>query len=129
MAYAGMILRAAYASRRIGHDPTARLKAKRARADEGGGQVGPEQVPTRAEEPALRAAGLAGDRFVFHACRHLCASTLLAEGAPSQRWPATWGTPVETVMRTNVHWLPDDPGGPGGGARPGARATRRATAA
>jgi len=31
---------------------------------------------------ALKAAGLAEDRFRFHACRHWCASTLLAEGAP-----------------------------------------------
>jgi integrase len=32
--------------------------------------------------PALRKAGFREDRFVFHACRHWCASTLLAEGAP-----------------------------------------------
>lgn len=49
MAYAGMILRAAYASQRIGHDPTAGLKAKRPRADEDRGHVGTDQVPTRDE--------------------------------------------------------------------------------
>ena len=38
--------------------------------------------------PALAAAGLEG-RFVFHALRHFCASTLLAEGAPSPPSPAT----------------------------------------
>jgi hypothetical protein len=32
--------------------------------------------------PALKKAGLAEGRFVVHACRHWCASTLLAEGAP-----------------------------------------------
>lgn len=62
MAYAGMILRAAYVSRRIGHDPTAGLRTKRARADERvAGQVGPDQVPTRAEALAILAA--APERF------------------------------------------------------------------
>ena len=56
MAYAGMILRAAHASRRIGHDPTAGLRAKRGRAGERTGQVGPEDVPTRAEALAILAA-------------------------------------------------------------------------
>ena len=31
---------------------------------------------------ALQGAGLAEDLFKFHECRHWCASTLLAEGAP-----------------------------------------------
>jgi integrase len=220
MAYAGMILRAAHASRRIGHDPTAGLRAKRARAGERTGQVGPDDVPTRAEalailaaapapfraaialglaglrvgevlgmtadrleldrrrmtvdrqmqryggelvlttpkaekmrtitvpnlvavelrrhlrdhvsegilfrgargaeilrrdqfyasgwRPALRGAGLAGDRFKFHACRHWCASTLLAEGAPITAVAGHLGDTVETVSRTYVHWLRDD---------------------
>jgi integrase len=220
MAYAGMILRAAHASRRIGHDPTAGLRAKRARAGERTGQVGPEDVPTRAEalsilaaapatfraaialglaglrvgevlgmtvdrlelerrrvtvnrqmqryggalvpttpkaekvrtitvpnlvavelrrhvrdhvdegilfggargaemlrrdqfyasgwRPALKAAGLAEDRFKFHAGRHWCASTLLAEGAPITAVAGHLGDTVETVGRTYVHWLRDD---------------------
>ena len=56
MAYAGMILRAAFAARRIGHDPTAGLREKRARAGERTGQVGAEDVPTRAEALAIIAA-------------------------------------------------------------------------
>jgi integrase len=63
MAYAGMILRAAYVSRRIGHDPTAGLRAKRSRADEHDGQVGPDDVPTRAEALAI----LAGTPLAFRA--------------------------------------------------------------
>lgn len=53
MAYAGMVMRAAYALRHIGHDPTAGLRAKRARAGEPIGQVGPDDVPTRAEALAI----------------------------------------------------------------------------
>jgi integrase len=61
MAYAGMILRAAHASRRIGHDPTVGLKHKRSRADEKNDKVRPEDVPTRAEALGILAA--APDRF------------------------------------------------------------------
>jgi integrase len=32
--------------------------------------------------PALAAAGLQEDRFVFHSLRHWCASSMLAGGAP-----------------------------------------------
>lgn len=63
MAYATMILRAAYASRRIAHDPTAGLRAKKVRADDQGGHVGPDQVPTRAEALAI----LAGTPATFRA--------------------------------------------------------------
>jgi integrase len=219
MSYVGSVLRAAHASRRIGYDPTAGMRARRARADEYDGKVGPDQVPTRAEalailagapegfragvalgfaglrvgevlgmtadridlksrqvtvdrqalpsggeagwttpkaekvrtitvpglvavelrrhlrdrpdgvlfrglrgskmlrrdrwyvsawRPALKAAGLAEDRFVFHACRHWCASTLLAEGAPITAVAGHLGDTVETVSRTYAHWLRDD---------------------
>ena len=220
MAYAGMVMRAAFAARQIGHDPTAGLRAKRARVGERTGQVGPDDVPTRAEalailaaapasfraaialgltglrvgevlgmtadrvelerrqvtvdrqmqryggelvlttpkaekvrtimvpnlvavelrrhlrdhqatgilfrgrrgatmvrrdqfyasgwKPALRGAGLAEDRFKFHACRHWCASTLLAEGAPITAVAGHLGDTVETVSQTYVHWLRDD---------------------
>jgi integrase len=50
----------------------------------------------------------AEDRFVFHACRHWCASTLLAEGAPLTAVAGHLGDTVETVSRTYVHWLRDD---------------------
>jgi hypothetical protein len=59
-------------------------------------------------KPALTAAGLAADRFVFHACRHWYASTLLAEGAPLSAVAGHLGDTVETVSRTYVHWLRDD---------------------
>jgi integrase len=220
MAYAGMILRASFVARRIGHDPTAGLRVKRARAGERTGQVGPDDVPTRAEalailaaapasfraaialglaglrvgevlgmtadrveldqrrvtvdrqmqvyggsrvlttpkaekvrtitvpglvavelrrhlrdhqadgilfrglrgaemlrrdqfyasgwRPALEVARLAEDRYKFHACRHWCASTLLAEGAPITAVAGHLGDTVETVSRTYVHWLRDD---------------------
>jgi integrase len=220
MAYAGMIMRAAHASGRIGRDPTRGLKPPKARADDLDGRVGPDQVPTRAEalailggappryraaialglnglrigevlgmcadrinveaatvtidqqlqriggrmvmttpkaektrtiklpdlvlievrrhlrdhqgdgllfrgvrgtptmrrdqlygsawRPALRAAGLAEDRFVFHSLRHFCASSLLAEGAPITAVAGHLGDTVETVNRVYVHWLRDD---------------------
>jgi integrase len=59
-------------------------------------------------KPALRAAGLAEGRFVFHSLRHFCASTLLAEGAPITAVAGHLGDTVETVTRTYVHWLRDD---------------------
>jgi integrase len=239
MAYAGMIMRAAYASARIGRDPTVGLKGPKARAGERRDQVGPEDVPTRAEalailagapssfraaialgfsglrvgevlgmtadrivldrrevtvdrqmqrignefvmttpkaekvrtitvpalvavelrrhlrerpegilfrglrgapmlrrdqfyssawRPALKAAGMcerckaegltepSGEDwcecrpldFKFHACRHWCASTLLAEGAPLAAVAGHLGDTVETVSRIYVHWLRDD---------------------
>jgi hypothetical protein len=45
---------------------------------------------------------------VFHACRHSCASTLLAEGAPLTAVAGHTGDTVETVSRTHFHWLRDD---------------------
>jgi hypothetical protein len=53
MAYAKMILRAAYTSGRIGRDPTVGLKGPKARADDPSGQVRPEDVPTRDEALAI----------------------------------------------------------------------------
>jgi integrase len=67
-----------------------------------------DQFYASAWRPALRAAGLAEDRFKFHACRHWCASTLLAEGAPITAVAGHLGDTVETVSRTYVHWLRDD---------------------
>lgn len=58
--------------------------------------------------PALKCAGLAEDRFVFHARRHWCASTLLAESAPLTAVAGHLGDTVEAVPRTYVHWLRDD---------------------
>jgi integrase len=53
MTYAGMILRAAHSSGRIGRDPTLGLRRPKARAGEADGKVGPDQVPTRAEALAI----------------------------------------------------------------------------
>ncbi len=67
-----------------------------------------DQFYDSAWKPALRGAGLAEDRFVFHSLRHFCASMLLAEGAPLAAVAGHLGDSVETVSRTYVHWLRDD---------------------
>jgi integrase len=67
-----------------------------------------DQFYASAWRPSLRAAGLAEDRFTFHALRHFCASTLLAEGAPLAAVAGHLGDTVETVSRTYVDWLRDD---------------------
>jgi hypothetical protein len=51
------------ARRSDGRDPTAGLRAPKARAGDPSGQVGPEQVPTRAEALAI----LAGAQSEFRA--------------------------------------------------------------
>lgn len=56
--------------------------------------------------PALTGAGLG--RFRFHALRHFCASSLLAEGAPLVAVAAYLGNTAEVVSRTYAHWLRDD---------------------
>lgn len=61
-----------------------------------------------ARRPALKAAGLDVKRFEFHALRHFCASTLLAEGAPLTAVAGHLNDTVETISRTYVHWLRDD---------------------
>lgn len=59
-------------------------------------------------KPALRAAGLSEDRFVFHSCRHFAASSMLAEGAPITAVAGHLGDTVETIQRVYAHWLRDD---------------------
>jgi hypothetical protein len=44
----------------------------------------------------------------FHALRHFCASSLLAEGAPLTAVAGHLGDTVETVSSVYVHWLRDD---------------------
>lgn len=61
MTYAAAVMRGAYATGRIGRDPTRGLRSAKARADERHGKVGPQDVPTRAEAAAILAA--APDRF------------------------------------------------------------------
>lgn len=58
--------------------------------------------------PALVGAGLAPDRYKFHALRHWCASSLLADGAPITAVAGHLGDTVETISRTYLHWLRDD---------------------
>lgn len=67
-----------------------------------------DQFYDSAWRPALKGAGLAEDRFVFHSLRHFCASSLLAEGAPITAVAGHLGDTVETVSRTYAHWLRDD---------------------
>jgi integrase len=67
-----------------------------------------DQFHDSAWKPALRAAGLSPGRFKFHALRHFCASTLLAEGAPITAVAGHIGDTVETVSRVYAHWLRDD---------------------
>jgi integrase len=71
------------------------------------GLLRPDSFRERAWYPALRAAGLEG-RFKFHALRHFCASTLLAEGAPITAVAGHLGDTVATVQSTYAHWLRDD---------------------
>jgi integrase len=59
-------------------------------------------------KPALRAAGLPEDRFVFHSLRHFAASSMLAEGAPITAVAGHLGDTVETIQRVYAHWLRDD---------------------
>lgn len=61
MAYAKMVLRAAYANGSIGRDPTVGLRNPRVRADDRDAMVSPEQVPTR--EEATRILGAAPPRY------------------------------------------------------------------
>lgn len=58
--------------------------------------------------PALTAAGFDPYRFKFHALRHFCASSMLAEGAPVPAVAGHLGDVPETVMSTYAHWLRDD---------------------
>ena len=67
-----------------------------------------DQFYDAAWKPALRRAGLPADRFTFHALRHFCASTLLAEGAPVTSVAGHLGDTVETLTRVYAHWLRDD---------------------
>jgi integrase len=53
MTFAGMVMRAAHASGRIGRDPTKGLRRPKLRAGERDGRVGPDDVPTRAEVLAI----------------------------------------------------------------------------
>jgi integrase len=66
-----------------------------------------DQFYESAWKPALRGAGLAADRFVFHSLRHWCASTLLAKGAPVTAVADHIGDTVETLSRVYAHWLRD----------------------
>jgi len=47
-------------------------------------------------------------RFVFHAMRHFCPSTLLAEGASITAVAGHLGATVQMVQQVYAHWLWDD---------------------
>ena len=59
-------------------------------------------------KPALRAAGLAEDAFVFHSLRHFCASSMLAEGVNPMAVAGHLGDTLETLQRVYAHWMRDD---------------------
>jgi integrase len=73
-----------------------------------GAEMRRDQFYESAWKPALRAAGLPDDRFVFHALRHFAASSMLAEGAPITAVAGHLGDTVETIQRVYAHWLRDD---------------------
>jgi integrase len=58
--------------------------------------------------PALIAAGLAEDAFVFHSLRHFCASSMLAEGVNPMAVAGHLGDTLETLQRVYAHWMRDD---------------------
>ena len=67
-----------------------------------------DQFYDSAWRPALVAAGLAADRFVFHSLRHFAASSMLADGAPITAVAGHLGDTVETISKVYLHWLRDD---------------------
>jgi integrase len=67
-----------------------------------------DQFYDSAWKPALKAAGLDDERFVFHSLRHFSASSMLAGGASSPQVAGHLGDTVETVQRVYAHWLRDD---------------------
>lgn len=77
--------------------------------------VGGRGAPLRRDEfykvawrPALEAAGLPADRYVFHSLRHFCASSMLAAGVNPAAVAGYLGDRLETLTRTYAHWLRDD---------------------
>lgn len=58
--------------------------------------------------PALVAAGMPRDAYVFHSLRHWCASALLAGNVHVAAVAGHLGDVSETVNRTYAHWLRDD---------------------
>lgn len=60
-------------------------------------------------KPALRAAGLAEDRFKFHSARHYCVSSMLERGVSEAEVAEYVGDTVETVRRVYTHFLRDAP--------------------
>jgi integrase len=59
-------------------------------------------------KPALVAAGLASNRYVFHGLRHFCASSMLAEGVNPVAVAGHLGDTLETLQRVYAHWMRDD---------------------
>ena len=58
--------------------------------------------------PALASAGLAVDRYKFHALPHFCASSMLAAGVNPVAVAGHLGDTLETLYRVYAHWLRDD---------------------
>jgi integrase len=67
-----------------------------------------DQFYRSAWHPALVGAGLAADRFVFHALRHFAASSMLSEGVNPMAVAGHLGDTLETLQRVYAHWMRDD---------------------
>ena len=64
---------------------------------------------TQAWRPALKGAGLAPGRYVFHATRHYAVSNMLAAGVSLPEVAAYIGDHIETVTKVYAHFLDDAP--------------------
>lgn len=74
-----------------------------------GGKPRREEFYEKGWKPALRAAGLPEDRYVFHSTRHYCVSAMIENGVPTQEVARYVGDTVETIERTYMHLIKDAP--------------------
>ena len=70
-----------------------------------GGTMRRDDVYDRAWKPALVAAGIDPDRYVFHSARHYAVSSMLAEGVTAVEVAAYVGDSVETITTVYSHFL------------------------
>jgi integrase len=74
-----------------------------------GGQLRRDGFYDQAWRPALKAAGLAADRYRFHSTRHYTVSAMLGDGVSLPEVAAYIGDHIETVGRVYAHFLDDAP--------------------
>ncbi len=63
---------------------------------------------THGWRPALVAAGLEPNAYVFHSLRHWCASSMLAENTNPAAVAGYLGDTFETLQRVYAHWMTED---------------------